>query len=166
MNSAKVLLICGGILSLDMSLFQAGLAVSPGLSAAFQAPPDLVSNPPLLLAAGILVASVMGVSGLYGLSAAGLIRRLPLLRLGLVGIGAGYLLMALPIIPQVLILTHVLSTGQLLYIEHISLSLVTLVTGLAFLIGLALNWRALSGRGLQATGTGCGVLKGVEHAIQ
>lgn len=148
MKSAKVLLVCAGILSLDMSLFQAGIAFSPGLSAAFQAPPELVSNPPLLLAAGVLVASLMAVSGLYGLSAAGLIRRLPLLRLGLVGIGAAYLLMALPIIPQALILAHVLSPGQLLYIEHLSLSLISLVTGLAFLVGLALNWRALSGRGL------------------
>ncbi len=154
MNSAKVLLVCAGILSLNMSLFQAGLAFSPALSAAFRAPPELVSNPPLLLAAGVLVATVMAVSGLYGLSAAGLIRRLPLLRLGLMGIGAGYLLMALPIIPQVLILTHVLSTGQLLYIEHISLSLIALVTGLAFVLGLALNWKSLSARRLAAASPG------------
>ncbi len=146
MITPKVLLICAGILSLDVSLFQAGISLSPRLSAALDAPPDLVANPHGLLAAGALVSIVFAVCALYALSAAGLVRRLPLLRLGLLGSGVGYVLMGLPFIPQGLILSHAISTPQALHIEKICVSLVALVTGLAFLGGLALGWKSLSAR--------------------
>ncbi len=154
MVAAKALLICAGILSLDVSLFQAAISLSPRLSAAFDAPPDLVANPPLLLAAGILVSIVFAICGLYALSAAGLVPRLPLLRLGLLGSGVGYLLMGLPFIPQLLSLTHVISTPQSLYIEKICVSLVALATGFAFLGGLAFGWKHLSASAREAPRSG------------
>ncbi len=159
MITPRLLLICAGILSLDVSLFQAGISLSPGLSAALDAPPALVANPPLLLGAGILVSIVFAICGLYALSAAGLVKRLPLLRLGLLGSGVGYLLMGLPFIPQLLSLTHAISATQALYIEKICVSLVALVTGLAFLGGLALGWKSFSAAQLESA-TSARTMKG------
>ena len=90
MDRSSYLLILGGILSFCGAIFQVVIAIVPTWSAAFGAGEALVSNPPLLLALGVLVGLLLVIFGLYGLSGAGVIRRLPLLRLGLFVIGLLY----------------------------------------------------------------------------
>ena len=151
MCKPRHLLITAAALSFDMSLFQAGLAFSPRWSAAYGGPPQLVANPPLLLAAGILMSFAFMVFGLYGLSGAGVIRRLPLLRLGLLGIGSGYFLMGSSFIPQALVLAHVLPATQPIMLHLVAFTFIALVTGLLYLVGLAIGWKSL---GTRAAGGG------------
>ena len=84
------------------------------------------------------------VFGLYALSGAGSIRRLPLLRLGLIGISTLFLLRGLFIIPSILVILGVLK-GQLLLQGDIS-SLVFLAAGIAYAVGTGLNWRNMQAR--------------------
>ena len=141
MRISKVLLISGSLLALDLSLFQAHISFVSEWSAALGAPQQLVSNPRLLLIAGILMSMLMVVSGLYGLSGAGILRRLPLLRLGLLTIGLGYVMMGLPLFPQLLVLTHVVSMNQPILIEAVACSTIALIAGLLYLAGLVSGWR-------------------------
>ena len=84
MNRPSFLLIFAGVLSFCAAIFQAVIAFVPEWSAAIGSGEALASNPPLLLTLGLLVALLLVVFGLYGLSGAGVIRRLPLLRPGVV----------------------------------------------------------------------------------
>lgn len=146
MFKSRFLLIAAGVLSFGLSLFQAALAFSPRWSAAFGAPANLLANPRSLLVAGILASIVPMILGLYGLSGAGVIRQLPLLRLGLLGIGAGYLLMGMNFIPQALVLAHILPAAQPIQLHIVIFSFVVLVTGLLYLVGLAVGWNTVSKR--------------------
>jgi len=85
MNKPSFLLILAGILSFGAAIFQAVIGFVPEWSTAFGAGDALVSNPPLLLGMGLLVALLLVIFGLYGLSGASVIRRLPLLAPGAVG---------------------------------------------------------------------------------
>ncbi len=82
------------------------------------------------LATAALVA-VFAVFGLYALSGAGVIRKLPLLTIALYGIGAVYLLRGLVII---LDLTR-LVRGEIYPLRQTVFSAVALVIGLLYLIG-------------------------------
>ena len=146
MNKPSFLLILAGILSFGAAIFQAVIAFVPEWSAAFSAGDALVSNPPLLLGLGLLVAFVLVIFGLYGLSGAGVIRRLPLLRPGLLGIGLLYMLVGINFIFQVLVVLGILPSTQPapLYLTLVSLG--ALAAGLAYLIGLATNWKRLSSK--------------------
>lgn len=144
MSKPRFLLVAAGSLSFNLSLFQAGVSFSPRWSAAFGAPPELVSDPPRLLASGLLTSVVWMIFGLYGLSGAGVVRRLPLVRLGLLGIGSGYLLMGTSFIPQALVLAHVLPATQPILLHLVITSFVLLVMALLYLAGLAARWRSLS----------------------
>ena len=87
MKSTNNLLLFASLLAFAGAIIQAAIGFVPEWSAAVGAGEALTSNPQLLLALGLLMALVFAVCGLYGLSGAGLIRRLPLLRLGLFVIG-------------------------------------------------------------------------------
>ena len=82
--------------------------------------------------------------GLYALSGAGVIRRLPLLRTALVGIGSLFLLRGLFIILTFLVALGVLQGHVLL--PGAASHVVFLSAGIAYLGGAVLNWRALSRR--------------------
>lgn len=144
MNKYSFLLILAGVLSFCAAIFQAVIAFVPEWSAAFGAGDALASNPPLLLTLGLLVALVLVIFGLYGLSGAGVIRRLPLLRLGLLVIGLLYPLVGVNFIFQVLALLGILPSTQPVPIYQVLVSFGALVAGLAYLIGLAVSWRRLS----------------------
>ncbi len=144
MKVSKTLLIAASVLAFDISLFQAAISFSPGWSAAFGTPSELVANPPLLLATGLLASVLLGVLGLYGLSGSGVIRRLPLLRLALLCIGLGYALRGSALVPQLLVLGHIVSAPQPIIIQPVTTSAVMLVTGLLFLAGLASGWKYLA----------------------
>jgi hypothetical protein len=144
MNRPSSLLILAGVLSFCAAIFQAAIAFVPAWSAAFGASDALVSNPPLLLALGLLVALLLVIFGLYGLSGAGVIRRLPLLRLMLFVIGLLYSMVGINFIFQVLAMLGVLPSAGPIPVYQVLVSFGALVAGLAYLIGLAVNWKRLS----------------------
>ena len=88
----------------------------------------------------LLIALVFVIFGVYALSGAGVIRRLPLLRTGLISIGSIYLLRGLMNFPFWLTLTPATfpSATQGLVFDAISLTI-----GLLYICGTAMNWRNL-----------------------
>ncbi len=86
------------------------------------------------------IAAVLAVWAAYAFSGAGLIPRLPLLKLALLAISAVYLVRAVGYIP-VLLATGA-PVGTFAWIS----SAIVLVYGLAYAIGTWIAWPALSGR--------------------
>ncbi len=103
------LLLIGGYFSLTFAAFQvSAIWWSPEVIEYFGGPADLKTFRPMGYAALCLaVAAIVGIFGLYALSGAGTIRRLPLLRAGLIVIAAIYLLRGLLAIWQMpMVLKH------------------------------------------------------------
>jgi hypothetical protein len=150
MNRPSSLLIFAGVLSFCAAIFQAAIAFVPQWSAAFGAVDALVSNPPLLLTLGLLVALLLVIFGLYGLSGAGVFRRLPLLRFGLLAIGLLYIIVGINFPFQVMAMLGILPSAGPIPIPIVLVSLGALVAGLAYLIGLAVSWKRLSIKPAQA----------------
>ena len=126
-------------LSFFMALCQTVISISPAAAAYFQAPPSLLENRMQLLLIGEGAALVLVIFGLYALSGAGSIRRLPLLRLGLTGISSLFLLRGLFFILTALALLGILK-GEILVQGAIS-DLVFLAAGITFAVGTVLNWK-------------------------
>lgn len=146
MKSSQFLLILAGILSFCAAIFQAVIAFVPEWSAAFDAGDALVSNPPLLLALGLLVALLLVILGLYGLSGAGVIGRMPWLRPGLFVSGVLYSLVGINFPFQVLGMLGILPSARPIPVYLLLLTFEAFVAALAYLIGLAINWKRLSTR--------------------
>lgn len=153
MKTSKLLLILAAILSFDLSLFQAVISLRPKWSAAFGAPQALLQDRQLLLAAGLLTALVVAICGFYALSGAGVISRLPLLRLGLLGIGCGYLFRGTFAIPELFGMSRLLSSGAPIPWRLAVASIIALLAGLSYLAGLALGWERLAAGARRARGT-------------
>jgi hypothetical protein len=85
-------------LSFFMAACQVVISVWPAAAAYFQAPPGLLNDRVRLFVIGGAAALIPALFGLYALSGAGVIRRLPLLRTVLVAIGSLFLLRGLFII--------------------------------------------------------------------
>ena len=132
-------------LSFFMAVCQTIISLSPAAAAYFMAPPPLLENRWRLFFIGEAAALVMVVFGLYALSGAGVVRRLPLLRLGLIGISTLLLLRGLFVVFSVLAILGILP-GKLLIQGEIS-TLVFLAAGIAFAMGTALNWKNLQVHG-------------------
>ncbi len=130
--------------SFFMAVCQTVISLSPAAAAYFQAPPPLLEDRSLLFWVGESAALILVVFGLYALSGAGTIRRLPLLRLGLIGISTLYLLRGLFFILSVLIMLGILR-GQILVQGEIS-TLVFLAAGIAYAVGTVLNWKHMQVR--------------------
>lgn len=145
MKNKSSLLILGAVLSFCAAVFQAVIGFVPAWSAAFGAG-GLASNPPLLLILSLLVALLLVIWGFYGLSGAGVIRRLPMLRLGLLVIGILYMLVGINFPFQVLAMLGILPAAQPIPIYIMLVSLGAFVASLAYLIGLAVSWKRLSTR--------------------
>jgi hypothetical protein len=128
-------------LAFFMAAAQTIISLSPAAAAYFEAPPSLLENRWQLLLFGGGAALVLVVFGLYALSGAGSIRRLPLLRLGLIGISTVFLLRGLFVVLTILVLVGVLE-GELLIQGEIS-TLIFLAAGIAYAVGTALNWKDL-----------------------
>lgn len=124
--------------SFFMAICQTVISLSPAAAAYFRAPPPLLENRWRLFLVGEAAALVLVIFGLYALSGAGSIRRLPLLRVGLVGISSLYLLRGLFFILSVLIILGVLD-GEILIQGEIS-TLVFLAAGIVYAIGTVVNW--------------------------
>jgi hypothetical protein len=152
MKQRSVLLMLAGVLSFCAAIFQAVIAFVPKWSAAIGSGEALASNPPLLLALGLLVALVLVIFGFYGLSGAGAIRRLPWLRFGLFVIGLLYGLVGINFIFQVLAMLGILPSAGSIPIYVVLVSLGALAAALAYWIGLAASWRRLSSKPGRAAG--------------
>lgn len=130
--------------SFFMAACQTVISLSPAAAAYFKAPPPLLENRWQLFLWGEAAALVLVIFGLYALSGAGSIRRLPLLRFGLIGISSLFLLRGLFIILTVLVILGVLE-GEPLIQGEIS-TLVFLAAGIAYAVGTVLNWKAMQVR--------------------
>jgi hypothetical protein len=137
-------LIAAAAFGFFMAAAQAAIAVWPAAAIYFQAPPSLLNDRVQMLAIGGGAALIPALLGLYALSGAGVVRRLPLLRTVLVGTGVLFLLRGLFIVLTVLALLGI-GPGQLVPVAAAS-HLVFLMAGIAFLGGAILNWGALSRR--------------------
>ena len=140
MNKKIWLKIAAG-LSFFMAICQTVISLSPAAAAYFQAPPPLLENRLRLFLVGEGAALVLVIFGLYALSGDGSIRRLPLLRLGLIGISSLYLLRGLFLILTVLTLLGILE-GEILIQGAVS-NLVFLAAGIAYAVGIVLNWKEM-----------------------
>ena len=130
--------------SFFMAICQAVISLSPAAAAYFKAPPPLLEDRGQLLLWGGAAALVLVVFGFYALSGAGSIRRLPLLRLGLIGISSLFLLRGLFLVLDVLVILGVLA-GELLIQGTIS-TLVFLGAGVTYAVGTVVNWKDMQAR--------------------
>ena len=135
MTTSKQLLTLAGCLSLAVAAFQFILTFSPTLCRFFGAPEELLTGDPLwLYLTSFFATALFGIWGLYGLSGAGRIRRLPLLRTGLLAIGGIYTLRGLLLIPAMLAVVGLVPSDPFLP-QALLASLVALSTGVLYLVG-------------------------------
>jgi hypothetical protein len=128
-------------LSFFMAVCQTVISLSPAAAAYFQAPPPLLENRLRLFLVGEGAALILVIFGLYAFSGAGSIRRLPLLRLGLIGISSLYLLRGLFFTLTVLTILGILE-GEIL-LQGVISDLVFLAAGIAYTVGTVLNWKEM-----------------------
>jgi len=143
MKNKNILLLLAGIFSFGVAIFQLVIVLVPDWSAYFGAGEALVSNPLLLLAAGIGMTIVFAICGFYGLSGAGVIRRLPLLRLGIFAIGAVYIYRGLPVVFQLLEKLKILPPGPSVNLPGQIVFVVSFIIGLFYWAGFAIGWKQL-----------------------
>ena len=139
MNSKIILTLAGG-LSLAVAVFQVYLGLTPAASEYWGGP----TEQPILLILATVAGLVFALWGLYGLAGAGVIRRLPLLRLGLIVIGVIYTLRGIVLIPMLLIILGIIRDPQPITSTALMSSLVSLGIGLAYLVGTIAAWPSLS----------------------
>ena len=144
MKNHNTFLLIAGWLSLGVAAFQIVISFVPEWSAYFGAGDALASNPTTLLIAGVVVTILFAIAGLYGLSGAGVIRRLPLLRTMLILITFVYIYRGILFIPQFLATIGVLSSPVPVPLQYTLSSLVALVIGLLYLVGLVAGWKMIS----------------------
>jgi len=146
MKTKNIVLLLAGILSFCAAAFQLVISVVPKWSAFFGAGDELVSNPLVLLLLGAGVAFLLAIWGIYGLSGAGLIRRLPLLRLVIFLIGAVYIYRGLPILLKLLELVKILPPSGAIELPGFLVFLGALTAGIFYWAGLAIGWKQLGGK--------------------
>lgn len=96
-------------------------------------------NRPGLMLLLLGMAGIFSLFAVYGLSGAHLLRRLPLLRTGLIFIGSVYALRGLEVILDVYVILR--GSGQ--YLQFLGFSLVALCVGLLYLGGTIGGWKSL-----------------------
>jgi hypothetical protein len=133
-------LFIAGFLSLAVALFHVVMAFIPRLARYFGAPERLLSAGRVIPAlATLLIAAVFALWGLYGLSGAGWLTPLPLLRPALVTIGAIYLFRGAFILPQLLTMTRLVTFKVPTERQHILSSAASLTIGIAYLAGIIVD---------------------------
>ena len=142
-RTSRSLLIAAALSSFAIALAHLGIMFMGAPGYRYFGAPGLAvqvehgSPVPALLCIG--VAAILGIWGLYALAGAGRIRPLPLLRVGLLFIGAIYLLRGLLGVPQ---LVWVLAGRNAAPLRYLLFSLVSGATGVLYLAGLFTLWRA------------------------
>lgn len=124
---------------LGVAIHIAAFIGGPSWIAFFRAPPQIVASAqagtwlaPVSTAA---IAALMGICAVYGCSALGLVKRLPLLRTVLAGIAAICLLRALVLIPLAF------TQRELLDVFEVVAALTWGTAGIGFLAGFLMNTR-------------------------
>lgn len=135
-----------GILTFAVALFQAIITISPEWSRYFGAGESLVSKIWLLYISGFIVTLIFILFGFYALSGAGIIKRLPFLRTGLVIICALFTLRGLEIVMDVLIATGKIHARGNVPIQFFAESIVSLVIGLLYLFGIIGAWARMQNK--------------------
>jgi hypothetical protein len=136
-------LVTGGVLSLAAAVLHIGVIFGGpawyrffGAGEEFARAAERGSPVPAAVTSGIAV--LLLICALYAFSGAGLIRRLPLLRTGLVVISAVYLLRGAALAPLVVL--------RPAHVDAFTIwsSLIVLAYGLAYAVGTWTQWRRLS----------------------
>ncbi|HUI29649.1 MAG TPA: hypothetical protein VLX91_05495 [Candidatus Acidoferrales bacterium] len=143
MKTAKQLLATAAGLSFAVALFQLVVTFSIPWSLYFGAPPSVVSKPLVLYASGTIVAIIFFIFGLYALSGAHMIRRVPLLRTGLVTIMALYTIRGLLLVPEVLTYIYNPRGAAIFPKPALWSSAVSLIIGIIYLVGMITGWGEL-----------------------
>jgi hypothetical protein len=142
----KYWLVLGGSLSIAIALLHIAI-IFGGASAyryfgAGEEMAELTAAGSILPAMLTLFIAVMfALWGLYAFSGAGLIRHLPLLRLGLAVIAGIYTLRGLGFVPQVF---WMIASPQAVASQEITFSLASLFVGIAYLVGTISAWERLA----------------------
>ena len=143
MKIKNVFLLVGSILNFCAAAIHLATALVPQWSAIFSGGDFLVPNPRLLQAASLVVMILCTIWAFYGLSGAGLIRRLPLLRLGIFLIGAIYVPYGLLIIFRELGLVSSLPSSGMMNLPSWLVTFGALTAGILYWLGLAVGWKQL-----------------------
>ena len=144
MKHSNYFLILAGLLSFGAAIFQVALRIVPEWCVFWGAGGELASNRALLLGASLVVALAAAIGGLYALSGAGLVRRLPLLRTVLLLVGILCSLRGISFVMLLLMVVGILPSQGPVPATAWQASFVFLLIGLTYLIGLAYGWRSLS----------------------
>jgi len=112
-----------------------------GYFGAAQLIPLLENGSPWPAIITLVLALAFAACGLYGLSGAGILPRLPLLRPGLIAIGAVFTLRGLALVKEV---PQFLGGAPSLPARELFFSGISLVVGILFLVGLGLRWLELA----------------------
>ncbi|MBA3442076.1 MAG: hypothetical protein H0T92_19625 [Pyrinomonadaceae bacterium] len=91
----------------------------------------------------LLLVAIFAIFGLYALSGAGVIRRLPFLNIALILIGTIYTVRGVAVFQQLFQMS--MSSAEVAPRE-IVFSMIALVIGLAYLVGTIVSWRRLPAR--------------------
>ncbi len=143
MTVSRRMLLAAGLLSFAVAVFQVVILFSPAWCLYFGAPESVTRDLPRLYFTGGVAAVCFALFGMYALSGVRVVRRLPLLRSGLVLISAIYTVRGLLFIPVILITRGIISIPDPLPPTALAGSLVSLGIGLVFLLGTAGCWRDL-----------------------
>ncbi len=143
MKTKNFVLLFAGILSFCAAVFQLAISLVPEWSAFFGAGDELVSKPLVLLLLGAGVAVMLAIWGMYGLSGAGLIRQLPLLRLAIFLIGTIYIYRGLPILLKLLELVKIMPPSGAMKLSGFLVFLGAFIAGIFYWAGLAIGWKQL-----------------------
>ncbi len=143
MINPKQTLIIAGILSFAIALFQAVVTAVPAWARYFGAWESVASKLWLLYLAGFFVAAIFAVFGLYALSGAGIIRRLPLLRTGLIIISIIFILRGLFLVMEIMVNLGILHGSIIIPTRELMSSAVSLIIGIIYLSGTVHNWSNL-----------------------
>ena len=142
-TSRKPLLILGGVLNFVIAILHVAIPFIGVPAYLYFGTADLArlaaqgSPAPALIT--FLLALVFAGFGFYALSGAGVIRRLPMLRPGLLSIGSVYTLRG-----SILVLDLIrLARGLDYPIRQTAFSAVALTIGLMYLVGTARRWKSL-----------------------
>jgi len=135
MKNSKNLLLLGGILCFILAIFQIAIGFSPSLSLYFGAPESLAKNPNTLIVVSVIIGLILALFGLYGISGAGKIAKLPWLRQILLGIGIIFILRSLLLIPELLVVFSVIDSSIPVATRFIYFSIGALLVGVIFIKG-------------------------------
>ncbi|MBI5710315.1 MAG: hypothetical protein HZC42_08440 [Candidatus Eisenbacteria bacterium] len=140
---AYALLMAAGCSSFAVALLHVGIVFAgPAAYRWFGAGERMATlaaqGSPLPAIVTLAIAAVFAIFGLYAVSGAGAMSRLPLLRVGLLAIGAIYTLRGLLLVAEV---RAVMANPAALPPRELVFSAASLAIGLLYLVGTISSWR-------------------------